>query len=83
MDAWASSASLHNPTMAWVITPDVVSVEHDERDAFGGRFDELRGTVGAEALPQTACTLSSIDVVFRVEGRMPTMTALQRQCSTR
>jgi hypothetical protein len=45
--------------------------------------DVLRVTVGAEALPQTACTLSSIDVVFRLDGRLPTMTALQRQSSKR
>ena len=43
----------------------MVSVEHDERDAqrfWRSVIDELRGTVGAEALPQIACTLSSIDV---------------------
>jgi LuxR family transcriptional regulator, maltose regulon positive regulatory protein len=42
-----------------------VSVEHDERDPqrfWRSVIDELRGTVGAEALPQIACTLRSIDV---------------------
>ena len=39
--------------------------------------------VGAEALPQIACTAEQHRRVFRVDGRMPTMTALQWQCSKR
>jgi len=56
--SWIDHANLGDHT-GWV------SVEHVERDAqrfWRSVIDELRGTVGAEALPQIACTLNSIDV---------------------